>query len=466
MKANQRRVALDDATIRAVSPPAAGRISISDAEVPGLSIRITASGAKTFSYKFWLKDEARHERITLGRFPKLRTDRARTLAQVHAAAVARGENPALALREKRRETTLGELFALFMERHARLHKRTAQSDQDIFDRYLKPLAEKPLSKVTPRDIGDLMQRATQTRCGRASNGGRTTANRIRSLISTMFTKATKWGHFTGANPATAVEKFKEHTRRRFIRRDEMRPFWLAIQHEPIQTWRDFFALAVLTGVRRGNLQETRWVNVRLDRAEWHLPTTKNGEEQTVTLVPEAVEILRRRRESCEGEFVFPAGTRSGHIAEPMDAWRRLKSRMELFGVMLAVASKRGLPEAETDTLISEAASGPLRHALAQWRDIAAKEGVDASQFVVADLRIHDLRRTLGSWQARAGASLLVIGRSLNHRSPQSTAIYARLDLDPVRESVTRATSAMLEAAGVKPSASVVDINSRPEKSAA
>jgi integrase len=64
----------------------------------------------------------------------------------------------------------------------------------------------------------------------------------------------------------------------------------------------------------------------------------------------------------------------------------------------------------------------------------------------SDLRIHDLRRTLGSWQAKTGASLLTIGKSLNHKSTQSTAIYARLDLDPVRESVNRATAAMLIAA--------------------
>ena len=48
---------------------------------------------------------------------------------------------------------------------------------------------------------------------------------------------------------------------------------------------------------------------------------------------------------------------------------------------------------------------------------------------------HDLRRTLGSWQAKTGASLVVIGKSLNHRNVTTTAIYARLDKDPVRESV-------------------------------
>jgi hypothetical protein len=42
----------------------------------------------------------------------------------------------------------------------------------------------------------------------------------------------------------------------------------------------------------------------------------------------------------------------------------------------------------------------------------------------------------------------------------TTAIYARLDIDPVRESMERATSAMLTAAGVKEPAEVTPIKQR------
>jgi integrase len=62
-----------------------------------------------------------------------------------------------------------------------------------------------------------------------------------------------------------------------------------------------------------------------------------------------------------------------------------------------------------------------------------------------DVRLHDLRRTLGSFQAAAGASQYVIGKSLGHKSQQATAIYARLNLDPVRQSVETAIAAMNKA---------------------
>ena len=73
------------------------------------------------------------------------------------------------------------------------------------------------------------------------------------------------------------------------------------------------------------------------------------------------------------------------------------------------------------------------------------------------MTLHDLRRTLGSWQAKTGASLAIIGKSLNHQSQQTTMIYARLDLDPVRASVNTATSAMLEAGGLLQSADVKEL---------
>lgn len=81
--------------------------------------------------------------------------------------------------------------------------------------------------------------------------------------------------------------------------------------------------------------------------------------------------------------------------------------------------------------------------------MAEAEKLDTAAYDITDLRIHDLRRTLGSWQAKTGASLPIIGKSLNHKTQQATAIYARLDLDPVRQSFDIATQAMWNAAGIK-----------------
>jgi hypothetical protein len=48
--------------------------------------------------------------------------------------------------------------------------------------------------------------------------------------------------------------------------------------------------------------------------------------------------------------------------------------------------------------------------------------------------------------AATGASLPIIGKTLGHKSTDATLIYARLAVDPVREAMVRATSALLSAA--------------------
>ena len=170
--------------------------------------------------------------------------------------------------------------------------------------------------------------------------------------------------------------------------------------EPNQVIRDYILISLLTGARRDNVLSMRWRDVFIDQAEWRIPRTKNGTPQTIPLSAEAMVILERRSKDAAGAsgFVFPGGGASRHLVEPRKGWQR----------------------------------------------VLAQAGIE-------DLRIHDLRRSLGSWQAKTGASLAIIGKSLNHKNVQTTAIYARLDMEPVRASVARATAAILDAAGIEPS---------------
>ncbi len=58
---------------------------------------------------------------------------------------------------------------------------------------------------------------------------------------------------------------------------------------------------------------------------------------------------------------------------------------------------------------------------------------------IKDFRIHDLRRTLGSLLAGSGANSYIISKTLGHKSSKATDVYARLNLDPVREAMEKAT---------------------------
>ncbi len=192
-----------------------------------------------------------------------------------------------------------------------------------------------------------------------------------------------------------MRRFHETTRERFLNDKELKRLFRALASEP-EPFRSFFLLLLLTGARKGNVQAMRWQDVDLDSRLWRIPNhqSKNREPLTVVLSPESVEILRRRRAVVNGaDYVFPDRGKTGHIVEPKSAWQHVVKRANL-----------------------------------------------------NDCRMHDLRRTLGSWQAAGGASLLIIGKSLGHKSESATRIYARLAVDPVRESVEKATTAMIAAA--------------------
>lgn len=97
----------------------------------------------------------------------------------------------------------------------------------------------------------------------------------------------------------------------------------------------------------------------------------------------------------------------------------------------------------------------LTESLARARAVAAELNIDTNGARLSDLRRHDLRRTMGSWQAATGASLVVIGKSLGHKDMASTQIYSRLDIDPVRNAMQTAATAMFAAGGLLPTAEII-----------
>ncbi|MBP6901050.1 MAG: site-specific integrase [Burkholderiaceae bacterium] len=437
-------------TIEAIKPPAEGRLEFKDSKTPGLYLRVTASGIKTFSFVGRAKGAARVERVTFGKFPTVKPDEARRKATVLAGELAGGTSAAAASRQRRGEMSVAELFKLYKESLTARDRKSVDEIERRWEALIQPaFGTRRLSDVTGLDVERwhralpaqiVARREQESRAKREAAAarraqvaarqtvrrhgpdpkprpatplvpprvtGQTSANRAVETLRAMYNWAgePKRAIFTGVNPAARHELFAEVERERFIQPDELGPFFQALAEEPNEDIRDFVLCAVLTGARRSNVIAMRWDELSLKRGEWRVSgeLMKNGQPQTITLTPELVELLKARAEKHKGEWVFESSrSKSGHMTEPHSGWTRILKRANL-----------------------------------------------------DDLRIHDLRRTLGSWLARTGASLVLIGKSLNHKSQQATAIYARLDLDPIRQSVNLAASAMLEAAGAKEVAKVL-----------
>ena len=391
--------------LQALPTPATGQRAVYfDAKTTGLQMRVTSSGTKTFSVYRRTKG-GQPERVTLGRFPAMTVEQARKLAARVNLEIEEGSNPAQVKRIKKGEPTFAELFKEYGERHG-IKKRSWATDQSLYSNHLQSLGALKITAIKRESLSRIL--SSMEKAGLAGSS----INGVRALVSSIFGRAIEWGYAT-ANPVIGIKTRRTVKRDRFLQTGELPRFFESLAVESNKTLRDYILLALLTGARRSNLLAMKWSETDLDEFVWRIADTKNRTPQNVTLSPEAVTILTARKETASkgAVFVFAGKGASGHIEEPKKA-------------VIRVMERAGIPYGRK-----------------------TENGVT----------LHDLRRTLGSWQAKTGASLAIIGKSLNHQSQQTTMIYARLDLDPVRASVNTATSAMLEAGGLLQSADVKEL---------
>ena len=413
--------------------------------------------------------------VKLGTFPDMTIEQARKAAEQTLGQFADGTDPAQAKRTERAQMTLGNAFEDYIQRHieAKGKKRGADLRQ-MWERCLGDLPDAPKKKHASRNrtkhpAGVNWQRRKVNAISRDDVAtlhiaiGKTTptlANRVVELLSAIYNKLRDWGVAVD-NPAHGVEPFMERKRDRFLARVELPRFFAALASDSSDDFREFIALSLLTGARRGNVLAMRWADIDDERAVWKIPAAdaKAGEAIDVALVSEVTAILAARRARAaaakiKSSFVFPAPSASGHLTPPKKRWATLFDRVELTELVARIKTAGGSFEWKNDGTES------LERAVIRARTHADGMNLDRAGARLADLRLHDLRRSLGSWQAILGASLPIVGRSLGHKSPSATAIYARLSMDPVRESVERATRAMLVAGGLKKGAHVVSTTSR------
>jgi integrase len=212
----------------------------------------------------------------------------------------------------------------------------------------------------------------------------------------MWNLAQTWGFVPEdhPNPARGIQRFKGKPRDRWVKPDEMPKLAQAIDQEESPYVRAALWLYLLTGLRKNELLRAEWQDVDFASQILRVPETKSGRVHYVSLSGPAMQILNDLPREKDNPYVLPGNREGEHLVNMDKPWFRVRTRAK-----------------------------------------------------IADVRLHDLRRTVGSWLATDGRSLLLIGRVLNHTSQQTTQIYAHLQQDPIREAMERHASRIMAAAG-------------------
>ena len=396
----------------------------------GLIIRVTAKGQKTF--QLYQKHQGRPVRVTLGIFPDMTIENARRAATMAKGALAGGDNPNVEKNRLRKEITLKQLFELYMERYSRVEKKSWRYDEREINKFLSQWFNRKISDISKYEIKTLHLRIRE-------NNGLYQANRMLERIRSMFNKAIEWG-WDGVNPTQGVRKFKETSRDRYILPNEMPLLLKALDAEQNEVARDYIYLSLFTCARKTNVLQMRWEQVDWHNKTWRIPDSKNGEPITIPLSLKAEEVLERRLKTAPGSpWVFPSETsKTGHMMDPKKPWMRIKQR-----ATIDAWSQDANLTAFIDGVVEALPRGHEIGGLYKNVETEANRQNIELPTSLMDIRLHDIRRTFGSYQAISGASLQIIGKSLGHKSQQSTQVYARLHNDPVRASIDTATDAML-----------------------
>lgn len=425
-----------------------------DTETRGLAISVGTSGRKSFL--LYRKVAGTPRRIQIGPFPDISVEQARTAAERMNGEIASGDNALIKRVAANRGPTFRAVFDDYMEKHSRPTKVTWKEDEQMFERNLTgkrgwiDIARMNFNDVGVQEVKALHRAMTKEVNTQGKEVNRPiAANRTLALISSIFTHAIREGIFDELNPCRAVKKNRPKSRERFLQRDEVEFFFESLRHDDDELIVDFIQFALLTGVRRGNILAIKWDQISWARSEWRIPVTKNGESQTIPVPTAGMEILVRRRDArpTDGtarDFVFAGHGATGHLVDPKKGWARICHRATAIKLVDSLAEKAYFTEAEKSLAMHSAILVP-RQVIKKYKDLAERLGISEPSYDLSTLHFHDLRRTVGSWMASSGASLPLIGKVLNHKSPQSTQVYARFMLDPVRNALEQVAESLRDA---------------------
>jgi integrase len=424
--------------IEKVRPPKdQPQVDYFDSVLPAFGLRV---GRKRKSYfvmcRVLVNGEWKMRRTTLGTTSELELAEARNQARQAMERAEQGLLPQEVKRERREaqkvdsRNTFSYVAADFLKRYRTRQKRPpAASTLKEMERVYAHNAftewqALPLSRITKRDISDVLD-------GFIEQGHERAANLYLRYLKMMFGWALD-REIIDVDPTARIRPpGANNSRDRVLTTTEMRAIWNATEPTPENNG-DLFSgivkLLMLTGQRRSEVAGMQWCEIDQDGAMWSLPgtRTKNSRDHLIHLSLPVLAIIEDRRKEqahmqMETAYVFTSNGKA-----PFSGFGKSKERLD---------------------------ARAARH----LREITGDEAA-----VLAPWTLHDLRRTLVT---RLSENLHVpphlVEAIVNHVSGVRAGVagvYNRaIYLDERRAALDAWADYVLQVVGEVPTANVVPI---------
>lgn len=283
--------------------------------------------------------------------------RTQALNVLAATKVQEERNRLLGVKEQT-SMSLADLMARYKAHQKSRVKGTTFARLDGVIKVLVRDLPASLAAISRKDVADFIS-------SRSASVAPATVFKEVTILKHALKLAVEW-ELLHKNVAQGV-KLPQATqgRTRFLSPAELK---LALEHAP--DWlRGPIALAVATGMRRGEVLALRWSDVDLSGRLAYLRDTKNGSLRVLALNEMACRVLTQLPSIREGGLVF----------QNVDPMRLTDNTRNLF----------------------------------------QRLGIEGASF-------HTLRHTAASWLVMKGCDLFTVGEMLGHKTPQMTKRYSHL----------------------------------------
>ena len=335
---------------RLTCPEGKDKAFLRDSEVPGLCVRVTAKGAKSFVFQTKTKEKSFFSR-TIGNVRAWTIEQARTEARRLAVMLDSGQDPrelerqqqlereALRKQAEARALTVGELWPLYLENGRPKRK------EEWKQRYLEDLHKMaapggvpkkrgqgltrpgPLYPLLALPLAEINEDALTKWHEQEALSGRHQAARalmmFRGFLRWCSTKPEYRGladRNAGAAPAI-LETLPPNTQRTDkLRTEHIREWWAAVERLPNPIHSAYLRALLLTGARREEMAALRWRDVNW---QWRTLTIADKVEQTRTipLTPYIAAMLDGLPRW--GEYVFHSNSEVGHVVDARSSMEKV-----------------------------------------------------------------------------------------------------------------------------------------------
>ncbi|MFG1230039.1 tyrosine-type recombinase/integrase [Xanthobacter wiegelii] len=404
------RFQINDKAIERLPPPENGRYIVRDTELKGFFL-VVGARKKTFTIQGDLRGEGKRAatvRVAIGDTSEMSTRAARAVAKEYLAQISRGQHPKGERRISKATTAAAlptpeapqiagitlraawERYKISMLRKNR-SERTVESYRDHVERIFAGWLDMPLIELgkDPAKVAAKHDAITEENGPYIANGSMRT-------LRAVYNHARKTNRELPAdNPVGSIDWNGEKRRNTGMGLADLKGWFLelAVIDNPIR--REFHLFTLLSACRPAALREAKVSHIDLRRRVLHVPKPKGGADrafdiplsrQMISCLIRAIRFGRLMHPLEAREWIFPADSADGHLAEQKESRKTLsKWGNDLRQTFRTIASPAGISELDARMLMNHSVPGVnagyiTRHKLLEDHLRAQQQAVSSTIF--------------------------------------------------------------------------------------